>query len=509
MGFGLSPTSDNRWPDGTIPFEINAADFPPATADRKAVTDAINAWNTMSIIRFVPRATESTFTRFVSGSGCNTSTGRDITSTGEDDITCNIAGATFNAGSVMHEIGHAIGLLHEQQRPDRDSVVTVNEANVQPADRVRNFKIIEGCKLGSYDCGSIMHYSQTAFGKMVGGVAQTTIAIKPGVSCSAIGQRNNPSVGDIAAVRALYEEVIGLNQKITLPESTDFCPAIASNGKHLLLAWTGESNQNINVRLSADDGVTFPAKHTAADTSIDGPALASLPDPSGGRAWIAWTGEGANKLNFAQVNWHDNPPSISGLINKETLSEESNHRPALAIHQGMTCLAWTGKDDRLNIIFGILGGSPWTGKHTFDNETSDASPALTSHNGQLFISWRGSGNKNVNVARVNLNGSTVLGLDDKVTLDDTSEHSPSLAGQDGLVFLGWTGEGAQNLNLRWSVDSGKCSQKFVFNGESSDDGPCLAEHKNQLAMSWRGGGNTQINVARIAFRPRITPPVIT
>ncbi|MFE7587679.1 M12 family metallopeptidase [Streptomyces gardneri] len=509
MGFGLSPTSNNRWPDGTIPFEISATDFPPATADRKAVTDAINAWNATPIIRLVPRTTESAFTRFVSGSGCSTSTGHDVTATGEDDISCDIASGLFNAGSVMHEIGHAIGLLHEQQRPDRDDMITVNEANVQPAERVKNFRIAAGCKLGSYDCGSIMHYSQTAHAKVIGGVTQSTITIKSGVPCTAIGQRNNPSAGDIAAVRALYEEVTGLNQKITLPESTDFSPAIISNGKHLLLAWTGESNQNINVRLSADDGATFPVKHTSADTSIDGPILASLPNPSGGRVWIAWTGEGNNKLNFAQVDWSDNPPSISGLINKETLTEESDHRPALAIHQGMTCLAWTGTDDRLNIAFGLLGGSPWRGKHTFENETSDASPTLTSHNGQLFISWRGSGDEHVNVARVKLDGSTVLGLDDKVTLNDTSDYSPSLAGQDGLVFLGWTGEGTQHLNLRWSVDSGKCSQKFVFNGETSDDGPCLAEHENQLAMAWRGSGNNQINVAKIAFRPRITPPVIT
>ncbi|RPF39336.1 astacin (peptidase family M12A) [Streptomyces sp. TLI_185] len=508
MGFGLSPTSENRWPDGIIPFEIDATDFPAGTADRKAVTDAINTWNTVSIVRLVPRTTETTFTRFISGSGCSTSTGRDITVTGEDAISCDIASGSFGAGNVMHEIGHAIGLIHEHQRTDRELMVTVDEANIRP-EKVDDFKITDGCKLGSYDCGSIMHYSQTAFGKMVGGVTQTTISIKPGVFCPAIGQRNNPSGGDIAATRALYEEVIGLTYKVTLPEFTDFCPTITSNGKHVLLAWTGESNRDINVRLSNDDGLTFPVKHIASDTSIDAPALVSVPDPYGGRAFIAWTGEGANKLNFAQVEWRDNPLSIDGLINKETLSEESDHRPALTIHQGMTCLAWTGKDDRLNIMFGVLGGRPWAGKHTFDTETSDSSPTLTSYNGQLFMSWRGSGNKNINVARVILDGTTVLGLADKVTLNDTSDYSPSLAAQDGLVFLGWTGEGAQHLNLRWSIDSGNCSQKFVLDGESSDASPCLTEHKNQLTMSWRGSGDKRINVAKIAFRSRPSPPVVT
>ncbi|GHF91736.1 hypothetical protein GCM10018790_81050 [Kitasatospora xanthocidica] len=508
MAFGLSPTSSDRWPGGIIPFEINATDFPPGTAKRKSVTDAINAWNAVSIVRLIPRTTESVFTGFVAGTGCSTSTGRDINPTGEDDIACDIASGSFKAGNVMHEIGHAIGLIHEHQRPDRDRVVIVNESNVQPG-RTSEFDITEGCKLGSYDCGSIMHYSQTAFGISVGGVTQPTISIKSPAVCPAIGQRNNPSKGDIVAVRALYEEVIGLNQKITIPESTEFSPAITSNGKYVILAWTGESNKDINVRLSDDDGLTFPAKCTSVETSIDGPALASLPDPDGGRAWIAWTGEGANKLNFAQLDIRGNPLAIPGLINKETLNEESEYRPALAIHQGMTCLAWTGEDDKLNIMFGLLGGGSWTGKHIFDDETSDGAPALASQDGQLFISWRGSGNRNVNVARVNLDGSTVLGLEDKVTLDDTSAYSPSLAGQDGLVFLGWTGEGAQKINLRWSVDSGPCSQKFVFDDESSDDAPCLAEHRNLLAISWRGSGNSRINVAKIAFKPRIIPPVVT
>lgn len=103
-------------------------------------------------------------------------------------------------GNVLHEMGHAIGLLHEHQRHDRDEHVFVENPNSQ------NNKI-EGSSHGDYDYKSIMHYPE------VDGKGGRVLTCKVDIYSDVVRQNEEFSNGDIACILEKYNQYDELNSK--------------------------------------------------------------------------------------------------------------------------------------------------------------------------------------------------------------------------------------------------------------------------------------------------------
>ena len=195
------------WPDNTVIYDID-----PALGNQQRVADAISHWEANTAVKFVRRSSESNYVYFTPGSGCSSYIGMVG---GRQPITLADGCTT---GNTIHEIGHAVGLWHEQSRADRDQTITVYFDNIL-SGREHNFYTYEqaGWDGAEYseglDLGSIMMYSSYSFSAN----GQPTITKKDGSTYSV--QRSRLSAGDLEGIAVMYPGATP--EEPSVPETTE------------------------------------------------------------------------------------------------------------------------------------------------------------------------------------------------------------------------------------------------------------------------------------------------
>ncbi|MBG6132900.1 hypothetical protein IWQ47_004136 [Aquimarina sp. EL_43] len=150
-----------KWPNNTVVFALSSN---LSLKLRVNILLAMKRWSRKTNIKFKKRTNEFSYVTIMQS--------EDVCSTcGLASIGFNFGGGVIKLGHnvdanlVTHELGHTLGFLHEQARPERDNYIIIKWENIRSGQEDQ-FEIKNSRRLTrAFDINSIMMYHQYAFSK--------------------------------------------------------------------------------------------------------------------------------------------------------------------------------------------------------------------------------------------------------------------------------------------------------------------------------------------------------
>lgn len=282
LGFDFRPYQ--TWDFGVVPVAFAPEVLP---IDRQLLLESCARWGAVAPVVCVERTTQSQYLEMRKDHNalgqCSSTLGQGYF---PQRHVINLPDATC---PLDHEVGHALGLQHEHQRPDRDDYITVDFGNIKDEYRDAYEKMPPSpfnAIRGPYDFLSVMHYTSVA--PLAGKEPfKPVIVAQPAFAqfTSQLGQLH-PSGQDLEQVAAMY------------------------SGR---LLWGGERipNQRVSTRFDRADFLNAMERLHALYMSHsglhrpDGLSIGQRPDFLGIATWIFDVYLGARSAGFTPFGAFD------------------------------------------------------------------------------------------------------------------------------------------------------------------------------------------------------------
>ena len=196
--FACGERRGGGWPGNVLYVDTKAlGTFPPA--QQTLIRNALANLDRLTDIQIGYRTTGDRVMLTNRNDGCYAVPGRSSA----QPQNLNLGAGCVNTGTVLHEFGHALGLMHEHQRTDRDSFIVINTSNLTAKGIQQMAPKNEHDYRTTYDYASVMHYPRTTTDASFAKVTREPILTIVGSYRGIVGG-NVLTARDIQAINARY-----------------------------------------------------------------------------------------------------------------------------------------------------------------------------------------------------------------------------------------------------------------------------------------------------------------